>query len=146
MTLIKRKSMMALSAAALVLAGCASGVPVSESPIPKAEIPDGKARIVVYRTGLFGAAIQPTVRVSGRETGKCAPQGAFYVTTDPGQHTVSARTEVEKTSYLSVHEGETAYVKCSIGFGLLVGQPKLDIVPAAIGEADTQKLKVTGQY
>lgn len=134
-----------VTAAALV-AGCATGVPVSESPIAQAEIPQGKARVVVYRTGLLGAAIQPKVNFSGREVGRCTPQGAFYITTEPGQHTISATTEVQKTSYLTVSEGETAYVKCSIGFGVMVGQPKLDVVSASTGRTESQKLKVTGQY
>lgn len=131
---------------AALLAGCASGVPVSESEVARAEIPEGKARVAVYRTNLFGAAIQPLVRVNGGETGRCAPQGVFYVDVKPGQNTVSATTEVEKVSYLSVNEGETAYVKCSIGFGLLVGQPRLDVVSESIGRSETQSLKVTGKY
>ena len=135
-----------MMAAAALVAGCATGVPVSQSPIANSKVPDGKARIVVYRTGIMGAAIQPVVHVSGRETGKCTPKGALYVTADPGQHTISAATEVRETSNLSLSAGETAYVKCSIGMGLLVGRPKLDLVPAAVGQAETQKLKVTGQY
>jgi len=131
---------------AAMLAGCASGVPVSESKVAKEEVPTGKARVAVYRTNLLGAAIQPVVSVDGKETGRCTPQGVFYVDVKPGQHTLSATTEVEKKSYLSVSEGETAYVKCSIGLGLFVGQPKLDVVSSSIGRTDTQKLKVTGKY
>ncbi len=135
----------ALSGAAL-LAGCASGVPVAESNVAKESIPQGKSRVAVYRTNFLGAAIQPVVNIDGEKTGRCAPNGVFYVTVEPGQHTLSASTEVEKASYLSVAEGETAYVKCSIGFGMFVGQPRLDIVSEAVGYADTQKLKVSGKY
>jgi hypothetical protein len=131
---------------AAILAGCASGVPVTESKVAGEPVPNGKARVAIYRTNLLGAAIQPVVRVDGRETGRCTPQGVFYVDVNPGQHNLSATTEVEKTSYLSVKEGETAYVKCSIGLGLFVGQPRLDIVSSAVGRTDTQKLKVTGKY
>lgn len=141
---IVKISCVLLSAA--MLAGCASGVPVSESEVARAEIPRGQARVAVYRTNFLGAAIQPLVRVNGDETGRCTPQGVFYVDVAPGQHTVSATTEVEKVSYLSVSEGETAYVKCSIGFGVFVGQPRLDVVSNSIGQSETQSLKVTGKY
>lgn len=137
---------LAASSLMLILSACASGVPVSESNVPKEAIPDGKSRIAVYRTNILGLAIQPKVSVDGREAGRCTPSGVFYVTVEPGQHTVSATTEVTKTSYISVAEGETAYVKCSIGFGMLAGHPKLDIISGSIGQAETQKLKVTGKY
>lgn len=135
-----------VAVAAALLFGCASGVPVSESEVAKEEVPKGKARIAVYRTNLLGAAVQPTVRVDGKDTGRCTPQGVFYVEVKPGQHTLSATTEVQKTSYLSVAEGEVAYVKCSIGFGLLIGQPRLDVVSSSVGRTDTRNLKVTGSY
>ena len=136
----------AASALMLALSACASGVPVTESDVAKEAIPDGKSRVAVYRTNIFGLAIQPIVSVDGSETGRCTPQGVFYVTVEPGQHTVSATTEVTKTSYITVAEGETAYVKCSIGFGMFAGHPKLDNIATSIGQADTQKLKVTGKY
>ena len=133
-------------ACASVLSGCASGVPVSESSVAQEPVPAGKSRIAVYRTNLFGAAIQPVIDINGKTTGRCTPQGVFYVDVEPGQQSLSATTEVTKTSYLSVDAGQTAYVKCSIGFGLLIGQPRLDVVSTSIGRTDTQKLKVTGKY
>lgn len=141
--IVKLSSVMAGTA---ILSACASGVPVSESKVAKEDVPAGKSRVAVYRTSILGAAIQPIVRIDGKETGRCTPNGVFYATVDPGQHNLSATTEVEKVSYLSVEEGETAYVKCSIGFGLFVGQPRLDIVAGSVGRTDTQKLKVTGKY
>ena len=135
-----------VAVAAALLFGCASGVTVSESEVARAEVPKGKSRIAVYRTNLLGAAVQPTVRVDGKDTGRCTPQGVFYVEVKPGQHTLSATTEAQKTSYLSVAEGEVAYVKCSIGFGLLIGQPRLDVVSSSVGRTDTRNLKVTGSY
>lgn len=129
-----------------ILSACATGTPMSQSDAAGASVPDGKARIAVYRTNLFGLAIQPKVNVNGRETGRCTPNGVFFVTVEPGQQIVSATTEVQKTSYLTVAAGETAYVKCSIGFGLIAGQPRLDVVDASVGSAEIAKLKVMSKY
>lgn len=143
---MKSGNLIASTSVLFFLAACASGVPVSESSVAKETVPAGMSRIAVYRTNLLGLAIQPKVSVDSRETGRCTPNGVFYVNVDPGQHTVSATTEVTKVSYVSVAEGETAYIRCSIGFGLIAGQPKLDVVETSVGQADTQKLKVMGQY
>lgn len=143
---MKNLHLLAASSALLLIAACASGVPVAESSVAKEAVPEGMSRIAVYRTSILGLAIQPKVNVDGVDTGRCTPNGVFYVEVKPGQHTVSATTEVTKTSYVSVAAGETAYIRCSIGFGLIAGQPKLDVVETSIGQADTQQLKVMGKY
>lgn len=128
----------------LLLAGCASGPKLSEAP--QLAIPDGMARIVVYRTSILGGAIQPTVNVNGTPTAKCQPGGVFTVDVNPGEAALAVQTEKNRVSYVSVSRGDTAYVRCDPEIGLIVWQVKLTNVPQAQGQAETQKLSVMGAY
>lgn len=134
---------LALVAAGL-LAGCASGPTLSESK--SAPIAKGMSRLVVYRTGLLGAAIQPKVQVDGKDTGLCTPNGVFSVDVPAGQHRVSATTEMTNQTVVETKAGATSYVKCSVGFGLVIGQARLEGVSTATGAAETGGLSLTGSY
>jgi hypothetical protein len=128
------------------LAACASGTSMSETPGAMAALGSNESQIVVYRTGIFGAAIQPLVQVDGAETGRCAPNGVFTANVAPGEHTVAISTEVTRSVVVEVAGGETAYVKCSIGLGLLVGQPHLDLVESSFGRGESAGLVLTGSH
>lgn len=128
------------------LSACASGASMQESRDAVAAVPEDKGRIVVYRTAITGAAIQPTVSVSGAERGKCQPKGAFSVDVAPGNHIVSATTEARRETMVTVARGQTSYVRCSIGFGLLVGQPRFEVVPEATGRQESASLAYTGRF
>lgn len=130
---------------ALLLSACASGPTVSASPEAKAPIPAGASRVVVYRTQIIGAAIQPDVFVDGVKRGSCKPKGAFYADVAPGEHTVSAKTEVRRAAPVTTAKGETAYVRCSIGMGLIAGRPHLESVPAAEAAKEVGPLAFTGR-
>lgn len=132
--------------AALALSACASGTPLQETAKANAAVPADKGRIIVYRTGLYGAAIQPKVSVDRIERGRCAPRGAFSVDVAPGDHTVAATTETRKESLVHVGAGQTAYLRCGIGFGILIGRPTLEAVPPATGKKESAKLAYTGKY
>lgn len=133
-------------AAVGLLSACASGTPMQESKEASAAIPEGAGRIVVYRQGLFGAAFQPTVKFNGTPKGKCAPRGAFSVDVKPGNHTIEAATEVTKQAMAHVEAGQTTYVRCGIGFGVLLGRPTLEVVPPATGQSESAELAFTGRY
>lgn len=109
-------------------------------------IASGKGRIVVYRTGILGAAIQPKISVDGVERGKCQPNGAFTADVAPGQRIVSATTEVKRETVVTVAQGQTAYVRCSIGLGFLVGQPQLEVVPTDVGKQESAPLTMIGRF
>ena len=135
-----------LLASAIALSACATGTKMADVPAANSDVPAGNARVVVYRTGLLGAAVQPLVSVDGVERARCQPQGAFVVDVAPGAHTVSATTEVSKTAYLNVEAGQTAYIKCKIGFGLVIGQPSFEVMPEAAGKAESSSLPLIGQF
>lgn len=128
------------------LSACASGPSMQELEPGASTIPVNKGRVVVYRTGILGAAIQPIVSVDGVERGRCQPNGAFTVDVAPGQRIVSASTEIQRETVVTVGQGQTAYVRCSIGFGILVGQPRLEVVPDQVGEQESAPLALIGRF
>ncbi len=130
---------------ALMLAGCASGKSVSESPEAKVPLAPGKARIAVYRTSIMGFGVQPVVSVDGRKTGDCTPNAVFYVDVAPGSHEVSARTEVTEAITVRARANRVTYVECSIGIGLLVGRPHL-VETAGSAKAKVAELVYSGKF
>lgn len=130
----------------MTLVGCASGTAIKDTKEASAAIPAGMGRVVVYRTGMMGSAVQPTVAVDGVKKGVCQPNGAFFANVAPGDRVVSAATEVKRETVVRVERGQSAYVRCSIGFGLMVGRPHLEVVPPAKGKSESDKLVLTGKY
>lgn len=128
------KAFRVLAASALVagfVSGCASGPQYKDvvSSIPT--LKDSQGRIYFYRSGsMFGAALQPEIKLNGQVVGKSQPGGFFYVDEPAGQYVVSTATETEKTVSFQLDAGETKYVKTSVGLGLLVGR----IIPSLESE------------
>lgn len=131
---------------ASLLGGCASGQKISELAAAQEPPKNGDSRIVVYRDTILGLAVQPNVKVDGRATGDCRPEGAFYVDVKPGKYEVSATTEVTRSVFVQPARGETAYVECSIGLGLMIGRPELRAIAPENGKVAIQNLVFTGQY
>lgn len=120
---------------ALVASGCASGPQYNEivSSIPT--LKETQGRIYFYRSNsMFGAALQPNVKLNGTPVGESQPGGFFYVDEPAGQYVVSTATETEKTVSFKLDAGETKYVKTSVGFGLFVGRiiPSLESPDEAV--------------
>ncbi len=91
---------------------------------------DGETKIVIYRTSYGGFAVQPKVFVDGKEAAQCTPGRATTLKVSPGTHKLTAKTLSEKALTVSVPKGGTAYVRCSISVGLVVGGAKLVSVSA----------------
>lgn len=104
---------------ATLMSGCASGVKYSEmaSSIPTLKADQG--RIYFFRSSsMFGAAIQPEIRLNDKVVGKSQPGGFFYVDRPAGQYRAASSTETEKTLSFSLDAGETKYVRTAASFGL----------------------------
>lgn len=106
-----------------------------------AAVADGQSKLVIYRTSFGGFAVQPKVFVNGKEAAVCTPGRATTIPVAPGTYSVTAKTLSEKAVSVSVPEGGTAYVKCSITVGLVVGGAKLVVVPEAEAAPKVAKLK-----
>ena len=133
-------------ASALFLGACATGQSVSDTPRSQIALAPGKARIAVYRVEVMGFGIQPTVNVDGRATGTCTPNAIFYVDVPPGKHEITARTEVTATETVTLSAGQTVYVECSIGLGVLLGRPKLVALSPATARKRTEGLAFKGKF
>ena len=94
----------------------------------------------------MGAAVQPIVSIDGNAAGRCVAKGVFFVDVPKGRHIVSATTEVQRQTVVDTTNENTAYVRCGIGLGFFVGQPRLEVVPAQQGAAESADLSFTGSY
>jgi len=123
-----------------VLSGCASGPQFKDIQSSIAQAKPGTGRIYFYRPGkMFGAGIQPKVWLNGGIIGKSTPGGFFYVDQEPGDCTVSMTSEVEKALTFTIDEGQTRYVRLSVGLGVVVYRvfPELKDESEALPEIQT---------
>jgi len=138
-----------VSAAALVLmlsACAATGPKMAEvkSSIPALKASEG--RIYFYRAdSMFGAAIQPTIKLNGQDVGSSKPGGFFFVDAAPGPKEVSTETEVEKKLTFALSPGETRYVKTRVGFGVIAGRVYPELVDKAVGEGEIAQASYIGK-
>jgi len=124
----------ALVLALLLLAGCASGPEFRTVENGLSSPPTGKARIFFYRSTSLGGGIQPEIKLNGTVIGKAEPNGIFFVDRDPGNMEVITGSEVERRLTFTIRAGETRYVRCSVGFGVLVYR----IIPELVSEEEAK--------
>jgi Protein of unknown function (DUF2846) len=117
---------------ALLLAGCASGVPYAEFSKTMPPPPANDGRIFVYRTSILGGAIQPSVRLNGTVVGSAVPGGFFYVDRPEGNYTISTETEVKRDVSFRLSVGQIRYVRLEIGMGFFVGH----VIPVLVENAE----------
>lgn len=131
----------------LWVTGCAEGPTISHSTNFQAEPSAGLTRIFIYRTkNMFGAAIQPKVKVNGEETGTCKPNGVFSVDVPKSVHRISVSTETTDSILVNTSKSGTVYIKCKPALGVIIYRLKLEQMSAAEGESDIKDLSYTGAY
>jgi hypothetical protein len=101
-------------------AGRAERVPVT---VP--EPPSGMGQIVFFRPSGRGFIIGCTVRENGTAISSLGNGRYFIHATTPGPHAYTARSEASDTVNVEVEPGETQFVRCSIGMGIVAGRPNL---------------------
>jgi hypothetical protein len=127
------------------LSGCAATGPKYADIAPNLPgIASGQGRLLVYRMGGLGPAVQPDVRLDGQVIGTSRPEGFFFVDRPAGRYTVSARTEAETRLEVVLLDGATTYIETSITLGLFVGQPRLSLQSEAVAQAALPGLAYTG--
>lgn len=136
--------LMTLLAVAL-LAGCATSGPTygdlqSKLPPPA----EGQGRIFIYRTVVFGAAVQPDVKLNNVVVGSAVPRGFIYLDRPAGNYTISTQTEVERTLSLTLAPGQVRYVRLAIGIGFFVGHVYPELVDDKEGIADIASCHLVG--
>jgi Protein of unknown function (DUF2846) len=129
----------------LILSGCATGGATFSDMSGGMPAPaPGMGRIIFYRTTVFGAAVQPDVKLNGEVVGTAKPRGFFYADRPAGDYEVSTATETEKKLTFTLAENETRYVRLEIGFGILVGRVYGVLVEQDEAEKDLSSMHYTG--
>ncbi len=93
---------------------------------PIGEPQAGMGQIVFFRPGsLMGAALGCTVREGDTQMARLG-SGKFYtVQATPGRHTYNTRGEAKDEIALEIEAGETYFVRCNIGMGIMSGRANL---------------------
>jgi hypothetical protein len=135
-----------LLVAILAAGGCAtSGPKYSDVAARAPNSPSGElGRIYIYRTALYGAAVQPEVKINGTVVGRAVPNGYFYVDEKPGAYEITATTEVERKLSLTLEKGQVRYVKLGLGLGFFVGHVYPELVDSDVAQKEIQDLRHTG--
>lgn len=139
------RMMFAGIAVSSLLAGCASGVKHSEMAASMPTLKAGEGRIYFLRSAsMFGAAIQPDIRLNNQVVGTSKPGGFFFVDRPAGKYVAAASTETEKTLSFVLDSGETKYVRSSPSFGLMVGRVVLELETPEKAKEELASLSYTG--
>lgn len=139
------RMLIATMAVTSLLAGCASGVKHSEMAASIPTVKAGEGRIYFLRsTSMFGAAIQPDIRLNNEVVGESKPGGFFFVDRPAGKYVASAATETEKTLSFVLDAGETKYVRSSPSLGLLAGRVVLELETPDKAKEELPSLSYTG--
>jgi hypothetical protein len=128
----------------LGLVGCAASGPKYEAA---AAPPAGQGLVYIYRPGKFmgggaGFDVHTGTKEADRAVTYLQNGGYFPFYTAPGEITLWGKTESSASVTLDVRAGETYYVKGSIGVGLIVGRPRLEVVDNATGAKEVKVCKL----
>lgn len=135
----------AATACAVVLSGCASGAKYQQVADAMGTVKPGEGRIVFFRSSsMFGAAVQPDIRLNDVVVGTSKPGGFFYVDRPTGSYMAAAATETEKTASFVLAAGETKYLRTSPALGLLVGRVVVELETPEKALAELPSLSYTG--
>lgn len=101
---------------ALLATGSAtSGIQYSEMASFIPVLKKGYGRIYFFRSSsMFGAAMQPDIKLNGEVVGESKPDGFFYVDQAAGKYIASTATETEKHSAFFWMQGKRnmSVVRC----------------------------------
>ncbi|QSI30079.1 DUF2846 domain-containing protein [Variovorax sp. RKNM96] len=135
----------ALAAVTILAAGCASGVKYQDMASSMPSVKAGEGRIYFFRSSsMFGAAVQPEIRLNNVVVGTSKPGGFFYVDRPAGNYVAASSTETEKTASFTLAANEVKYLRTSPSMGLLVGRVVIELESADKAKAELGSLSYTG--
>ena len=131
--------------AMLFLAACASSGPTfTDAQKTVAPVAADSGRIYFYRSSsMFGAAVQPSIKLNGDVVGSSVPGGYFFVDRPAGNYKISTSTEVERDLTLVLEAGQTRYVKTDVSMGFAVGHVSPELVEPAVALKDIADCHLT---
>ncbi|MDH4232351.1 MAG: DUF2846 domain-containing protein [Nitrospirota bacterium] len=124
--------------------GCATSGPKYSELLPALSTPPDTGRIYIYRTTVFGAAVQPEVKLNGEVVGKAIPKGFFYVDKKPGTYEILTSTEVDRKLSLLLECAQTRYVRLNMAMGFFVGHVYPELIDSETAEKEIQDCQYTG--
>ena len=141
------RSRVAVLAAGLVLAGCATSGPTGSDLLSLRPRP-GTARLVIYRTSPLGFLVQPDYDIDGCKVGSSQPGGFVVCDLAPGRHAVSAAnipiamplSNDPDSVTVTLRRGGTTYLRAEPRMGVVVGSVGLLEVSEGQGRSDTASL------
>lgn len=101
----------------------------------------GKGQIVFYRSGGSGMMLGCGVNTQGARVSALGAGRYFILPVEPGALSYTVKSEATDNLTLEVGPDETAYVKCSIKMGIVVGRPDLALGSKADFDQRSPKLK-----
>lgn len=136
---------MALAALLTTLAACAS-VPLAPAELDqKAKQftpPPGQASLYVYRNENFGGAIPMLVTVDGKNIGQTAAMSYFWLTLNPGRHTIESHAENMSSLAIDTVAGQNYFVWQEVKMGLWMARSALQQVDEQKGRAGVLESKL----
>lgn len=100
------------------------------------------AKFYVYRTGGVGALIGFDVHLGDSVICRAKSNSKYeLVITKKGMNSIWAKTETKSEIPIDVQFGREYYIKCSLGMGVMIGHPHLQIVGRARGKTEFNSIK-----
>ena len=105
--------------------------------------PAGQGQVVFFRPGsMMGMALGCNVRENGALIGGLGNGKYFIQAFQPGKHVFTTHSETTDTLNMEIESGETYYVKCGIGMGVVAGRPNIAPSDKATFDEKSAKLKL----
>jgi Protein of unknown function (DUF2846) len=105
--------------------------------------PVGQSQVVFWRPGAMGMAISCNIRENGKMLGTTNNGRYWVLTTTPGVHKFTTKSEATDELTVQTEADETTYVKCKIAAGIMAGRPNLSPSTKEEFEAKAPKLKLS---
>jgi len=135
-----------LTALGLILSLASASANAEESkkaeaaPVVIAPPPSGMAQVVFYRPSAMGMAISCNIRENGKMLGTTNNGRYFVLTTTPGPHKFTTKSEATDEINIEAEADETSYIKCKIAMGIMAGRPNLS--PSTKEDFDSRSAKL----
>lgn len=129
-----------ISLSAIAVSPAASAAPAEKAPVVIPAPAAGMGQIVFFRPSAMGMAISCNVRENGKMVGTTNNGRYFVLTTTPGVHKFTTKSEATDEINVQVEADETLYVKCKIAAGFMAGRPNLS--PSTREEFDSKSAKI----
>lgn len=139
------KSLIAVTALALSLVGCASvnmGDPKQDAALKTFTVPQDKTGVYIYRNESMGAAIKMNVELDGQSIGQTAANTYLYKEVAPGKHTFTSKAENDSSVEIDAAPGTLLYLWQEVKMGILGARSKLQPVDQAQGQKGVQETKL----